>query len=84
MVIKVKVWKIKATAYNSSQYLQSSEAHIWRYVRWGVINKQRDCDKAEVNQEREDVKHEQPLEEYEIGEDTGAKLATDLFHDALP
>lgn len=48
------------------------------------MNKHWDGDKAKVDQERENVEHEQPLEENEIGEDAAAKLATDLFHDALP
>ena len=43
-----------------------------------------DGDEAEVHQEREDVEHEEPLEEQEVGEDARSKLATDLLHVALP
>lgn len=72
------------STYNSSQYLQSSEAHVWGYVGCGVGNKQRDGDEAKIDEERENVEHKKPLEKQEIGEDAGAKLATDLLHDALP
>lgn len=72
------------TTYNSSQYLQSSEAHIQSCVGRGVVNKQRDGDKAKVDKERENVEHEKPLEEQEVGEDAGTKLATYLLHYALP
>lgn len=75
---------LKTSTYSSSQYLQPTEAHIRRYVGCEVVNKQRDGDKAKVDQEGENVEHEQPLEENKVREDAGAKLATDLFHDALP
>ena len=75
---------VGASTYCSSQYLQSSEAHIRRYVGPGAVNKLRDGNKAKVHQEGENVEHEQPLEEHEVGEHAGAKRATDLFHDALP
>lgn len=75
---------IRASTYNSSEYLQSSEAHIQRYVGWGVVNEQRDGDKAKVDEERENVEHKEPLEEQEVGEDAGAKLATYLLYGALP
>lgn len=80
----VSVWCDKCLTYSSSQYLQSSKAHIQRNVGWGVINKDWDGDEAKVYQEGENVEHKQPLEEHEIGKDAGAKCATYLFHDALP
>lgn len=79
-----KRFVLGASTYNSSQYLQSPEGHIRGYVGCGVVNKQRDGDKAKIDEERENVEHKEPLEEQEIGEDAGAKLATDLLHDALP
>lgn len=72
------------TTYNSSQYLQSSEAHIQRYVGRGVVNKQRDGDKAKVYKERENVEHKKPLEEQEVGKHAGTELAAYLLHDAMP
>lgn len=75
---------IRNSTYSPSQYLQSTEAHIERCVGSVVVNKQRDGDKAKVDQEGENVEHEQPLEEQEIGEDAGAEPAAYLFHDALP
>lgn len=75
---------LRASTHNSSQYLQSPEAHVQGYVGCGVGNKQRDGDKAKIYEEGENVEHKEPLEEQEIGEDAGAKLATNLLHDALP
>lgn len=75
---------VRGSTHSSSEDLQPPEAHIGRYVGCGVVNELRDGDEAEVDQEGENVEHEQPLEEQEVGEDTGAKLAAYLFHDALP
>lgn len=82
--LKVCGGVIGGSTYSSSQYLQSSEPHIRRYVGCGVKSKQRDGDEAKVDQEGENVEHKQPSEEQEVGEDAGAKPAAYLLDDALP
>lgn len=72
------------STHSSSQYLQPSEAHSRRYVGGVVINQQRDGDEAKVDEEGQNVEHEEPFEEQEVGEHTGAKLAAYLLHGALP
>lgn len=49
-----------------------------------VINQQWDGDEPKVDQERDDVEHEEPLEEQEVGEDAGAEPAAYLLHGAVP
>lgn len=49
-----------------------------------VINQMRDGDEPNVNQEWDDVEHEEPLQEQEVGEDTGAEPAAYLLHGTMP
>lgn len=49
-----------------------------------VVDQQWDGDEAKVDEERDDVEHEEPLEEHEVDEDAGAELAANLLHGALP
>lgn len=45
----------------------------------GAVDDLRDGDEAEIDEERDDVEQEQPLQEAEVGEDGGPKAATDLL-----
>lgn len=71
-------------SYSSSQYLQAPEGHVGRQVGGIVVDQQRDGDEAKVDQERDDVEHEEPLEEHKVGQDAGAELSAYLLHGALP
>lgn len=70
--------------YSSSQDLQAPEGHVRRRVGRVVVNQQRDGDEAKVDQERDDVEHEKPLQEHEVGQDAGAEPAAYLLHGASP
>lgn len=70
--------------YSSSQYLQAPEGHVSRHVGRMVVDQQWDGDEAKVDQERDDVEHEEPLEEHEVGQDAGAEPAAYLLHGTLP
>lgn len=70
--------------HSSSQYLQASEVHVRRQIGRMVVDQQRDGDEAKVDQERDHVEHEEPLEEHEVGQDAGAEPAAYLLHGTLP
>lgn len=70
--------------HSSSQYLQTPEGHISRHAGRMAVDQQRDGNEAKVDQERNDVEHEEPLEEHKVGQDAGAKPASYLLHGTLP
>ena len=41
-------------------------------------------DETQIKEEQEDVEHEQPLEEMEVGEDSRAEAAANVFHGPVP
>lgn len=43
-----------------------------------------DGDEAEIDEEGEDIEHEQPLEKAEVGQDRGAEPPPDLLQTVLP
>ena len=68
--------------HRSGQQLQPLEVH--GEAGCGVMHQLRDGDEAKVDQEGEEIEHEQPLEEQEVGEDASSELAANLLERPLP
>lgn len=74
----------RVAAHRSSEEFQPPEADVSGHVGRRVEHEQRDGDEAKVDEKREEIEKEKPLEEEEVGEDAAAEGASDLFHGALP